>query len=334
MSDCADTWDAAALADLAAYCESQRTTGLLVVSDRGTVLEMNWLLAPGSDDFARRLVHGRSADGALREDVASQQKSVVSLLAAIAVDRGVLDVARPVSDYAAAGWSRATGAEERAIAVHHLLEMNCGLRDDLHFEAPPGQRHHYNTPAYAVMLSVLEGATGQSIDAITQDWLTDPASMTDTEWCVRGGDIAADYGNRRGLVSTPRDLARLGQIVLEGGVAAGGARIVSDAQLRLMLRRTALNPAYARLWWVNGGDRWFMPGRGEGPGSVVATAPPDAVFAMGSENRLLMIVPSQRLIVVRLGRQALDADVREQIAARLERARRPARALLGHGVAA
>jgi hypothetical protein len=52
----------------------------------------------------------------------------------------------------------------------------------------------------------------------------------------------------------------------------------------------------------------------------VATAPADAVFALGSENRVLMVVPSQRLILVRLGRQAPDADLREQMASRLARA--------------
>jgi hypothetical protein len=35
-------WDQAALGDLASYCESQRTTGLLVMQNRRTVLERNW----------------------------------------------------------------------------------------------------------------------------------------------------------------------------------------------------------------------------------------------------------------------------------------------------
>jgi hypothetical protein len=52
----------------------------------------------------------------------------------------------------------------------------------------------------------------------------------------------------------------------------------------------------------------------------VPTAPADAVFALGSENRVLMVVPSQRLVLVRLGQQAPDADLREKMASGLARA--------------
>jgi hypothetical protein len=63
-----------------------------------------------------------------------------------------------------------------------------------------------------------------------------------------------------------------------------------------------------------------MPNRGQCTGSVVPTAPDDAVFAPGSGNRVLMVVPSQQLILVRPGRQAPDPDLREQMALRLARA--------------
>lgn len=311
-----------ALDDLAAYCRGQHTTGLLVVTDGRTVLERNWPVADaaGSALFERRYLHGPTRNGALREDVASQQKSLVALLAAIAVDRGRLDLEQPVSHYIGRGWSRAVSNQERAIVVRHLLEMCSGLDDALRFEAPAGTCHCYNTPAYAQMLPVLEAAAGQSLDALTDAWLTGPAGMVDTAWCVRSDELASFLGNPRGLVTTPRDLARLGQIVLDGGVAEGGARLVSSAGLAATFRRTALHPAYGRLWWLNGGTHWVMPRRGQGTGSVVATAPADAVFALGSENRVLMVVPSQRLILVRLGRQAPDADLREQMASRLARA--------------
>jgi CubicO group peptidase (beta-lactamase class C family) len=313
-------WDEAALDDLASYCRSQRTTGLLVVQNRRTVLERNWPVPAGSELFERRYLHGTARDGALREDVASQQKSLVALLAAIAVDRGRLDPEQPVSSYVGRGWSRAEAAQERAIVVRHLLEMCSGLDNALRFEAPAGTRHYYNTPAYALMLPVLEAAADQSIGALTLTWLTGPAGMADTAWCRRSDELASFLGNPRGLVTTPRDLARLGHVVLDGGLAEDGTRLVSAAGLSAIFRRTDLHPAYGRLWWLNGGTHWIVPNRGEGSGSLVPTAPADAVFALGSENRVLMVVPSQRLILVRLGQQAHDADLREQMASRLARA--------------
>jgi CubicO group peptidase (beta-lactamase class C family) len=40
-------------------------------------------------------VYGNTADGALLEDVASQQKSFVAVLAAIAIDKGLLNIDSP-----------------------------------------------------------------------------------------------------------------------------------------------------------------------------------------------------------------------------------------------
>jgi CubicO group peptidase (beta-lactamase class C family) len=176
-------WNAGTLEALASYCRDQRTTGLLVVQDRQTILERNWPVPADSDEFERRYLHGMARDSALREDVASQQKSVVALLAAIAVDRGLLDLEQPVSNYVGNGWSRAGSEQEHSIVVRHLLEMCSGLSETLCFEAPPGSSHCYNTPAYAMMLPVLEAAAAQSIDALTLGWLTSPAGMSDTGWC-------------------------------------------------------------------------------------------------------------------------------------------------------
>ena len=313
-------WDGVALDELAAYCQGQRTTGLLLVESGRAVLERNWPVAAGSELFERRYLHGTARDGALREDVASQQKSLVSLLTAIAVDRGRLDLEQPVATYIGRGWSLAEPAREAAIVVRHLLEMCSGLDDALRYQAPAGTRHCYNTPAYALLLPVLEAAADQPVGALTVNWLTGPAGMADTAWCLRSDELASLLGNPRGLVTTPRDLARLGQIVLDHGVAEDGSRLVSAAGMAAIFRRTALHPAYGRLWWLNGGTHWVVPNRGQGDGSLVPTAPADAVFALGSENRVLMVVPGRRLILVRLGQQAPDADLRERMASGLARA--------------
>lgn len=317
-------WDEPTLDELASYCQGQRSTGLLVVQDRRTVIERHWPVPDGQAVFARRYLHGRSSDGALREDVASQQKSVVAVLAAIAVDRSLLDLEQPVSDCIGRGWSRADATQEQAIAVRHLLEMCSGLDDTLGFAAPAGTHHHYNTPAYALLLPVLESVAGLSMDGLTAEWLTGPAGMRDTAWCRRCDELSTLLGNPRGLVTTPRDLARLGQIVLDGGISEVGRRLVSAEGLSAIFRRDALHPAYGRLWWLNGGTHWIVPNKGRGTGSLVATAPADAVFALGSENRVMMVVPSQRLILVRLGQQAPDPELREHMARLLALATRPA----------
>lgn len=297
-------WNAAALAEAVAYAGAHKSTGFLIIQDGRVITETYWPLPPGSETFESSFVHGKTAQGVLLEDVASQQKSFIAVLAGVAVDKGLLDVGRPVNAYLGAGWSKAAPDQEAAITVLNLLQMNSGLKEDLSFEAPAGGRFFYNTPAYAKLKPVLESASGATLDAITRDWLTAPAGMTDTSWRKRPGAFDG-VGNPTGLVTTPRDVAKLGQIILDRGRAASGARILSETQLDAMFARSATNPAYGRLWWLNGGA-WRVgagaAGRAEGP--LIASAPADLLAAQGAQDRKLFVSPSQKLIVVRMGQAA------------------------------
>lgn len=301
---------AAAIEALADYAGAQGTTGLLALQAGRVLVERNWPppASPSADEaaFAAAFARGATAGGAPIEDVASQQKSLVALLAAQAFDRGLMDPAQPVSDLIGPGWSRAGPAQERAIAVRHLLEMTSGLTEALAAEAPPGARFAYNTPAYARLQRVLEAAAGAPLDALTRDWLTGPLGMADTAWRPRPAALAQSSGNAWGLVTCPRDLVRLGAMVMAGGLAPDGARLVSAAQLAAVLTPTATNPAYGRLWWLNGGAWSIDPFGARREGPYVPTAPPDLVLALGAQGRVLGVAPSRALVVARLGRQPQD----------------------------
>ncbi len=296
--------------DLTTYAKAQKTTGLLVVRSGRTLIERNW---PAADEaFATTFVRGRAADGALAEDVASQQKSLIAILVGQAVDRGLIDVMRPAGDFLGAGWTRTGPREERAIAVRHLLEMTSGLTEQLTYEAPPGARFFYNTPAYARLQRVLEVAAGQPLDALTREWLTGPLGMADTVWRARPAELAQLSGNAWGLVTAPRDLAKLGRLVLEGGVAPDGTRLISAREFAAILAPTAANPAYGRLWWLNGGAWSVDPQGARRDGPWVPTAPADLVLALGAQGRILGVLPSRALVVVRLGAQPPAADFAAQ----------------------
>ncbi|MBS0473120.1 MAG: serine hydrolase [Proteobacteria bacterium] len=301
-----------ALDDLASYAEAQKTTGLLVIRGGRTVIERNFPLPPGSDAFTAMLVRGTAADGALLEDVASQQKSVIALLAGIAIDRGLLDIGRPVADYIGAGWTKATPEQEPAIAVRHLLEMTSGLSEALTVEAPPGAKFFYNTPAYARLQRVLEAAAGMKLDALTRDWLTGPLGTAEMAWRPRPAELAQSSGNAWSLVTAPRDVAKLGRLVLDGGQAPDGARVISKEQLAAIFTPTPINPAYGRLWWLNNGAWFIDPTTTRHEGPMVPDAPADLVLALGAAGRVLGVIPSLELIVVRLGQQPSDADFRTQ----------------------
>lgn len=304
-----------AMADLLDYVRGKNTTGFLIIRDGKVLAEQNWP-APERDATFANFVYGRSADGALLEDVASQQKSFVAVLIAIAVDKGLVAVEKPVSAYLGAGWSKATPGQEAAIRVIDLLTMSSGLDEKFGFAAPANTLFFYNTPVYAVTKRILVAVAKQPLEVLTEQWLTGPMGMKDTAWRKRPAALAS-IGNDTGLVTTPRDTGLFGLMVLNRGVSKSGKRIVSAAGIAAMFARSATNPAYGRLWWLNGSSYTMrvIVGRSDGP--LVAAAPADMVAALGAFDRKLYIVPSLKLIVVRTGAAAGARDFDEQLWARL-----------------
>lgn len=311
--------DASALQAVLDYVQGQKTTGFLVVRDGQTIVERNWPVPADAGAFRAAFAYETTAEGALLEDVASQQKSFVSMLMAIAIDKGLVDPARPVSDYLGAGWSRAAPDQERAIAVIHLLTMSSGLDEKLGYAAPAGSAFFYNTPAYALTKGVLAAAARAPLETLTHDWLTAPAGMTNTAWRKRPGAFG-DVGNPTGLVTGPRDIATFGQLVLDGGRAADGARIVSETGLQAMFARSRTNPAYGRLWWLNGSATTIRPLANRTEGPLIPAAPADLVAALGALDRKLYVAPSQKLVVVRMGQAAPDKDFDQQLWLHLSKA--------------
>lgn len=312
----ATNWNTAAIADVASYVQSQKTTGFLIIQDGKTIAEHYWPLPddPASQTFRANFVHGEQAGGALREDVASQQKSLIALLVGVGVDRGLIDIEKSVASYIGAGWSEATPAQEAAITVRHLLEMNSGLKENLTYESPAGAQFFYNTPAYAKLKPVLEKAAGQELRILTQLWFTKIGDMHSTGWEKRPGAFA-DVGNPTGLVTTPRDLAIMGQIILDRGRKPNGARIISEAQLDAIFKPSTTNPAYGRLWWLNNGAYALNvgPNAPRREGRFIPSAPADMLSALGAQDRKLFLIPSMKLIVVRTGQAAPDRDFNEKL---------------------
>lgn len=306
-----------AKAQLLNFLKNQNSTGFLVFQDGKILLEQYWPAPTGIPAFTVFL-HGKTRQGVLLEDVASQQKSFVSVLIAIAMDKGLIDPEKSVTSYIGAGWSKATAEQEAKIRVVDLLTMSSGLNDAFEYTAPPATVFHYNTPVYAVTKRILEAASKQPLDTITRDWLTVPAGMTDTAWMKRPAAMAS-VGNDTGLVTTPRDTALFGVVILNNGIAGNGKRIVSEARMKAMFTRSATNPAYGQLWWLNGSDYYMRALAGRTEGQLVPAAPADMVGAFGLFERRLYVVPSRRLIIVRTGAGATVKDFDQQLWLRLNK---------------
>lgn len=299
-------WNAAALEDYLAYAEAQNTTGIIII-DRGRIIAERVWPAPEGDAMFALFMHGSAADGALVEDVASLQKSIIALLAAIAGDKGLLNVDYPVSHYLGPGWSKAAPEQEAAITVRHLMEMNSGLKEDLTAEAAPGTQFFYNTPAYAKLQGVLEAASGETLARVTEAWLARPLGLAETGWRPRPAAFG-NVGNPMALVSTPRELSRIGEMILDTGLAPDGTRVLSAEALAALMAPTETNPAYGRLWWLNGGAWSLAAGGVRREGAFIPAAPADTIAGLGALGRQIFIVPSRGLVIVRTGANPPDTE--------------------------
>lgn len=316
-----DTWptatpaeaglDATVLADVARHAREQGTDCFLVARDGRVVLEETW--------------RGSSPDDA--HGVFSVTKSIASTLVGIAVADGSLALDDRVSDHVAA-WR---DPEHEAITVRQVLNMTTGLArpDRDYFElagaddrtgyalglgvaAEPGTTWAYSNGAVQVLDAVLEEATGMPTAEFAQARLLGPLGMDRTELFI---DAAGNASLAFGAVTTCRDLARLGLLVLADGRWGDEQLVAPGWFAEATASSSELNEGYGLLWWLNREGRRLSTALAvstEGDDEVrrgrqVPGAPQDLVWALGLGDQILQVHPGTGTIVVRIGRgQALD----------------------------
>jgi hypothetical protein len=69
-----------------------------------------------------------------------------------------------------------------------------------------------------------------------------------------------------------------------------------------------INPAYGYLWWLNGQENYMTPRLQflfDGP--IIPSAPADMIAGLGKNDQKVYVVPSEGLVVVRMGNDASNA---------------------------
>ncbi len=293
MAPAAAGWNAAAIDEAAAWAAAHKTTGLVLLHGGRIMFEGYW--------------NGGSLHR--QGDIASAQKSVVSLLVGVGQERGLLKLDDPVSKHLGDGWSKA-GAKEAAIAVRHLVTMSSGLDDQFGYAADAGTAWYYNNNAYHLSKRVLERATKMSNQAFMAEALLEPTGMRDTTWRDRPFMKMPDGEPMTGLMMSARDMARFGLLALRGADWAGKPVLSDKAYWRESISSSQeLNPSYGYLWWLNGKASNMLPGANpvvrQGP--LIPGAPSGLFAAMGAGDNRIYVVPGLDLVAVRQGTAAFEA---------------------------
>lgn len=255
----------------------------------------------------------------------SMTKTVTAALTGMLVADGTLetDAPAPVPEWQAAGDPR------RAITLEHLLHMSSGLafseiytpgsasdvilmlygpgaRDMGAFTAdkplahPPGQHFSYASGT-TNLIARIQRQTFEDLQdyfAFPRKRLFAPLGMASA---VIEPDVSGTFVGSSYMYATPRDWARFGLLYLQDGVW-DGERILPEGWVDY-----SLTPAPAAERGQYGVQIWLNAGAGEQPPPNPAL-PAETFYLSGFEGQNVVVVPSERLVVVRLGLTRGEAD--------------------------
>lgn len=252
----------------------------------------------------------------------SMTKSVVSALIGVLVRQGKLKLEGPAP---VAAW-KDPGDPRHVINVDHLLRHTAGLAlgsslqasllsafepvnrmkfvesdmaayaETIPLETAPGTVWNYHDGNILILSHLIRGAAGGTPeDALrfVRRGLFAPLGMRDI---VLQLDGSGTIEGSTEMLASARDWARFGQLYLNDGVA-GGKRILPEGWVNYSA--TATPNAWVGIgagFWTNQGDSFGANFR------VEHGWPRDAFFAKGTIGQYTIVIPSEQLVIVRLGR--------------------------------
>lgn len=269
--------------------------------------------------------HAAHFDLHSRHILFSASKSVTSVVAGILHDDGLLDFDAPVPHYVPELASSAYGDarvrdvldmrvsldfEEvysdpngpyaryrragllepaRAGETETVVEFIAGLKKGA---APHGGRYHYASPNSDVLGLVIQGASGRRFPDLASERLFQPIGARQDAYVTV--DRAGTPRTGGGINMTPRDLARIGEMLRQGGTV-NGRRIVSAAWVQDTITRgssEAWADGESASWLPHGRyrNKWYQTGHG-------------AFFALGIHGQWLYVDPAAEMVIAKFSSQ-------------------------------
>lgn len=296
-------WNQTALDEMLAWLPTQDTRAFIVLKDGKIVVEEYW---------GAKLAGVGDMDQSSLWYWASAGKTLTATLVGIAQQQKLLEITDRTQEYLGEGWTSMPSDQEKDIQLIHHLTMTTGIDDDvenpddtdpknLKFLAKPGTRWSYHNAAYTLLENVVESASGKEYQAFFTENLGDKIGMK---------GFWQKTGLNNVFYSDARSFARFGLLMLAKG-NWDGVSVWSGPYFEEMSKTSQdLNLSYGYLTWLNGKASYMIP-RSQAifPGYLIPQAPADMFQAMGKNGQFLMVVPSQKLVIVRMGSTGGDALV-------------------------
>lgn len=274
--------------------------------------------------------------------ISSCTKSITAILVGIAIDLGLATLDDVISD--AFNDSSEWGQGE-PIRLCHVLAMVSGTEFDgqdsygagsqalletdnvvkYMLSTPrtsmPGEKYHYNNGLPAILGPFLERKSGMSVEVFARKYLFQPLGITRYRWTrmrEKSVDGTQSVLTAGGLYMTLRDMAKVGQMMLDDGVYRGRRIISSEYVRKSTQQHTAEGQWPYGFYWhlINNSRRHLQT--------------VDGYTALGQGEQIITVVPSLNLVIVavssswfygntygRLGRFAIFDSLDETLVRRL-----------------
>jgi CubicO group peptidase (beta-lactamase class C family) len=289
-------WNSEALVNLYEFLQLNNTRAFVVLKDGKIVLENYW---------GANIQNTAAFDKNSNWYWASAGKTLTAFLVGIAQENNLLSIEDSSTLYLGNGWTSLEDNQENLIKIKHHLTMTTGLDyevDDLdctdpeclNFKNSPGNNWFYHNATYTLLREVIENVSETSYNDFTDQKIKMKIGMN-------GNWVQSNYNNF--YWSTARDMARFGLLVLNKGVWDDEI-ILNDANYFSKMTNTSqeINTSYGYLWWLNGKNSLIPPGFTIPlDTSLAPNAPEDLIAGMGKNGQYLDVIPSQNLVVIRMG---------------------------------
>lgn len=285
-------WNTAGIDNLYTYLQTKNTKAFIVLKNGRVVLEKYF--------------------GSFTVDSnwywASAGKTMTGMLVGIAQQEGYININNKTSQYLGTGWTSLPLTKENLITVRHQLTMTSGLDDGagdadctlsscLQYKADAGTRWAYHNAPYTLLDKVVENATSLSYNNYFQQKIRNKIGMNGL-WLPSGSNNV--------YYSTARSMARFGLLLLNKG-KWDTTTILNDAAYFTAQTNTSntYNLSYGYLTWLNGKTSYMLPTlQNVFSGFMVPNAPSDMFAALGKNDQKIYVVPSQNIVVIRMGESA------------------------------
>jgi CubicO group peptidase (beta-lactamase class C family) len=251
----------------------------------------------------------------------SATKSVISALTGILVRQGKLAVDQPAP---VAAWKDASDPRH-AITVDQLLRHTAGLAigsslqaslasvlepvnrmkygeadmagfaESMPLATAPGSTWNYNDGNYVILSQIVREAVGghaADVMRFARQELFGPLGL---HHVTLEFDASGNPEGSGAMLATARDWARFGLLYLDDGVV-GGKRILPEGWVKYSASPTP------NAWVGYGAGFWTNQGDGFGANYRINHGwPRDAFLAKGTIGQYVIVIPSQQLVIVRLG---------------------------------